>query len=210
MELNLIADYSDYGLDGAAQERLAVLGEVIQGAGLNVTGVKDPEEIEKMHFLDSLSLLKLAVVREADTIGRHRVRRWPSRPASRTCVATGHRHVYRVGRQEVCVYRAHGSCSGTGERQGVLQEGRRARQVRRSGRVRRRRIEGRWASLGGGRVLGATAAGRRSHGGDEGAHIRPRADAWARRAGYTGCRWYGDNPTGPLLRSAGAYGLFGD
>jgi 16S rRNA (guanine527-N7)-methyltransferase len=65
VELTHTADYSDYGLDGAAQVRLAVLGDVIQDAGLNVTGVKDPEEIEKIHFLDSLSLLKLSVVKEA-------------------------------------------------------------------------------------------------------------------------------------------------
>ena len=68
VELKHTADYSAYGLDDAAQGRLAVLGDLILDAGFNVTGIKDPEEIERIHFLDSLSLLKLAVVREAERL----------------------------------------------------------------------------------------------------------------------------------------------
>jgi 16S rRNA (guanine527-N7)-methyltransferase len=65
VDLKHSADYTEYGLDSAIQERLAVLGDVILDASLNITGVKDPGEIEKIHFLDSLSLLRLPAVREA-------------------------------------------------------------------------------------------------------------------------------------------------
>jgi 16S rRNA (guanine527-N7)-methyltransferase len=51
--------YEAYGLDTSAQERLALLGDLVLGAGLNVTGVKTAEGIERTHFLDSLSLLVL-------------------------------------------------------------------------------------------------------------------------------------------------------
>jgi 16S rRNA (guanine527-N7)-methyltransferase len=65
LELKHSAEYTEYGLDGAAQERLGTLGDIVLGAGLNITGVRDPEEIEKIHFLDSLSLLKVPAVRQA-------------------------------------------------------------------------------------------------------------------------------------------------
>lgn len=54
-----------YGLDGPAQRRLALLGDLVLGAGFNITGVKDPAEIERVHFLDSLSLLGLEAVSSA-------------------------------------------------------------------------------------------------------------------------------------------------
>ena len=44
---------------------MAVLGDLLLDAGLNVTGVRDPEEIERIHFLDSLSLLTLKAVMHA-------------------------------------------------------------------------------------------------------------------------------------------------
>jgi 16S rRNA (guanine527-N7)-methyltransferase len=44
---------------------LAVLGDVILGAAFNVTAIHDPEEIERLHFLDSLSLLEVEVVAKA-------------------------------------------------------------------------------------------------------------------------------------------------
>lgn len=53
------------GLDAGALRRLAVLGDLVLSAGLNITGVKDPTEIERVHFLDSLSLLRLEVVSSA-------------------------------------------------------------------------------------------------------------------------------------------------
>ena len=48
--------------------RLEALGDVILGAGFNVTGISDPEEIERTHFLDSLSLLALSAVTSARRI----------------------------------------------------------------------------------------------------------------------------------------------
>jgi 16S rRNA (guanine527-N7)-methyltransferase len=65
VELDHAADYAGYGLDSTGQERLAALGDVILEAGLNITGVRESGEIEKIHFLDSLSLLKLSAIREA-------------------------------------------------------------------------------------------------------------------------------------------------
>jgi 16S rRNA (guanine527-N7)-methyltransferase len=56
------------GLDAAAQHRLAVLGDLILGAGFNVTGLTDPQEIERTHFLDSLSLLDLGCVSSAKSV----------------------------------------------------------------------------------------------------------------------------------------------
>ncbi len=61
-------DYARYGLDELAQSRLASLGDLILEAPLNITGIKDPAEIERVHFLDSLSLLELPMVRSAASI----------------------------------------------------------------------------------------------------------------------------------------------
>jgi 16S rRNA (guanine527-N7)-methyltransferase len=47
---------------------LAALGDTILGAGFNVTGITDPEEIECQHFLDSLSLLELPEVLSARSL----------------------------------------------------------------------------------------------------------------------------------------------
>jgi 16S rRNA (guanine527-N7)-methyltransferase len=52
-------EYSSFGLDEEAQERLSVLGDLIMGAELNITAVRAPADIELFHFLDSLSLLGL-------------------------------------------------------------------------------------------------------------------------------------------------------
>jgi 16S rRNA (guanine527-N7)-methyltransferase len=60
-----VKDYEAYGLDEGAQAKLAVLGDLLLQAPLNVTGLKDPGEIERVHFLDSLSLLTLPQVRPA-------------------------------------------------------------------------------------------------------------------------------------------------
>jgi 16S rRNA (guanine527-N7)-methyltransferase len=65
LELREIQAYSDRGLGGLAQERLAVLGDIIMQAGFNVTAVRGPHEIERVHFLDSLSLLDLDCVNGA-------------------------------------------------------------------------------------------------------------------------------------------------
>jgi 16S rRNA (guanine527-N7)-methyltransferase len=60
--------YSAYGLDAQVQGRLGLLGDLILEAGFNVSGIKDPAEIERSHFLDSLSLLRLRVVSVAGLI----------------------------------------------------------------------------------------------------------------------------------------------
>lgn len=56
------------GLDTEAIHRLAVLGDILVGAEFNVSGVKDPEEIERLHFLDSLSVLEVKAVASAENL----------------------------------------------------------------------------------------------------------------------------------------------
>lgn len=68
MLLTQTARYEEFGLDGAAQQRLALLGDLILGAGFNVTSLKEPQEVERLHFLDSLSLLALPAVLQARRI----------------------------------------------------------------------------------------------------------------------------------------------
>ncbi len=68
MRLLHTSAYESYGLDAAAQEKLATLGDIIMGAGLNITGVREPEAIETIHFLDSLSLVRLSPVASAQKI----------------------------------------------------------------------------------------------------------------------------------------------
>ena len=65
MNLVCTAEYEAYGLSDSAQTGLGTLGDLILAAGINITGVKDPIAIENIHFLDSLSLLKLPAVRSA-------------------------------------------------------------------------------------------------------------------------------------------------
>jgi 16S rRNA (guanine527-N7)-methyltransferase len=68
LDLEHTEDYAGYGLDSAVQERLAILGDLMLGAELNISGIKEPGEIERFHFLDSLSLLRLPDIRSAKTI----------------------------------------------------------------------------------------------------------------------------------------------
>ena len=68
MELTEVEAYSAYGMDADDLRRLAILGDLITAAGFNVSGVKEPTEIERTHFLDSLSLLRLGVVSSAGCI----------------------------------------------------------------------------------------------------------------------------------------------
>jgi len=60
--------YLSRGLDERALAKLSLLGDRLLGAGFNVTALKDGPQIEKMHFLDSLSLLDVAAVRGAASI----------------------------------------------------------------------------------------------------------------------------------------------
>ena len=68
MHLTQTEAYSSYGLDDIAQQRLGDLGDLVTGAGFNITGIKDPGEIERIHFLDSLSLLKLDAFTSAELV----------------------------------------------------------------------------------------------------------------------------------------------
>ena len=68
MELTEKQAYSRHGLDERAQRLLALLGDTIMRAGFNVTGVTEPLEIERIHFLDSLSLLDLDCVASAGIV----------------------------------------------------------------------------------------------------------------------------------------------
>jgi 16S rRNA (guanine527-N7)-methyltransferase len=68
LELTQSEVYSAHGLDAEAQRRLALLGDLTLAAGFNATGVKEPAEVESIHFLDSLSLLALEVVSSATCI----------------------------------------------------------------------------------------------------------------------------------------------
>jgi 16S rRNA (guanine527-N7)-methyltransferase len=68
MELTESQAYAGRGLDQEAQERLSILGDLILDAGFNVTGVTEPREIERMHFLDALSLLELPCILSAQCL----------------------------------------------------------------------------------------------------------------------------------------------
>jgi len=68
VELRETDAYAALHLDAAAQHRLALLGDLLLGARLKVTGITDPREIERAHFLDSLSLLGLECVSSAGSL----------------------------------------------------------------------------------------------------------------------------------------------
>jgi 16S rRNA (guanine527-N7)-methyltransferase len=57
--------YADRGLGPDVVQRLGVLGDLLLAAPFNVTSIREPEAIERFHFLDCLVLLDLAVVRSA-------------------------------------------------------------------------------------------------------------------------------------------------
>jgi len=68
LKLNHDPAYAKYGLDPATRRQLSLLGDLILGAGFNVSGVRDHEEIERTHFLDSLSVLSIGGIAEARDI----------------------------------------------------------------------------------------------------------------------------------------------
>ena len=68
MRLTHAEEYAAFGLDGVGLMRLARLGDLILQAGFNVTGLNKPEDIERQHFLDSLSLLRIPAVRDAERL----------------------------------------------------------------------------------------------------------------------------------------------
>ncbi len=68
MDLTQTAAYSTLGLDADSRRKLATLGDLIREAQLNITGIKEPEDIERLHFLDSLSLLQIEAVASAERL----------------------------------------------------------------------------------------------------------------------------------------------
>jgi 16S rRNA (guanine527-N7)-methyltransferase len=68
VRLTATEEYVQYGLDARAQSRLSILGDLLLEAPLNVTSVSTAEEIERVHFLDSLSLLTIPQVQAACNI----------------------------------------------------------------------------------------------------------------------------------------------
>ena len=68
MKLKFVGAYKEHGLNDESVSVLARLGDLILEAGLNITALTDPEEIERQHFLDSLSLLAIPSVTRARRI----------------------------------------------------------------------------------------------------------------------------------------------
>lgn len=65
MQLVYASEYTEHGLSEDQVRKLGLLGDLLLSAGLNVTAVRDSREIERQHFLDSLSLLRIAGVAAA-------------------------------------------------------------------------------------------------------------------------------------------------
>jgi 16S rRNA (guanine527-N7)-methyltransferase len=65
VELIRTQAYYEKGLQAESITRLSILGDLLLGAGFNVTSITEPETIETFHFLDSLALLDLETVRSA-------------------------------------------------------------------------------------------------------------------------------------------------
>ncbi len=63
MRLTESQAYARRGLGADALVRLSTLGDLLLDAPFNVTSVSDPQEIERVHFLDCLALLDLESVR---------------------------------------------------------------------------------------------------------------------------------------------------
>ena len=68
MLLKETAGYAGWGLSGRQIDSLSAFGDLLLSARSNVTSIRDPHEVEKSHFLDSLSLLDVAEIRGASRI----------------------------------------------------------------------------------------------------------------------------------------------
>jgi 16S rRNA (guanine527-N7)-methyltransferase len=68
MQLTETERFAQAGLDDRALERLSMLGDLLLGAEINVTSVREPLAVERQHFLDSLTLLTLSAVRQATAL----------------------------------------------------------------------------------------------------------------------------------------------
>jgi 16S rRNA (guanine527-N7)-methyltransferase len=65
VELTQTQAYAGRGLSPDAMARLTIFGDFLVDAGFNVTSIREPEAVERLHFLDCLALLDLAAVRSA-------------------------------------------------------------------------------------------------------------------------------------------------
>lgn len=68
MRLTEADKYRSYGLGDVQQGKLSELGDILLSADFNVTRITDPLDIERFHFLDSLSLLSLPCFEDARRI----------------------------------------------------------------------------------------------------------------------------------------------
>jgi 16S rRNA (guanine527-N7)-methyltransferase len=68
MELAETAAYEARGLEGKELRQLRALGDLLLTSGVNVTAIREPQQVECFHFLDSLSLLDLPAVADARTV----------------------------------------------------------------------------------------------------------------------------------------------
>ena len=68
IELKETKAYLERGLSDADVAKLSVFGGLLLASRSNVTAIRDPHEVELTHFLDSLSFVDVAEVREADRI----------------------------------------------------------------------------------------------------------------------------------------------
>jgi 16S rRNA (guanine527-N7)-methyltransferase len=68
MQLKETAGYARWGLSERDMDRLSVFGDLLLSARSNVTAIRDPQKVEKSHFLDSLSLLDVTEIRDASRI----------------------------------------------------------------------------------------------------------------------------------------------
>jgi 16S rRNA (guanine527-N7)-methyltransferase len=63
MELTYSRTYAERGLAPEQIDKLSKLGDLLLNAGFNVTSIREPEDVERFHFLDCLALLDLEAIR---------------------------------------------------------------------------------------------------------------------------------------------------
>jgi len=68
VQFRLTEAFRTLGLSSYALNQLSEFGDLLLGSTTNVSGLRTAEEIEELHFLDSLSLLRLQVVRDAHEV----------------------------------------------------------------------------------------------------------------------------------------------
>ena len=68
MELTYTDAYAARGLAPGQIDGLSTLGDLLLSAAFNVTSIREPADIERFHFLDSLSLLDLGQIQTASRL----------------------------------------------------------------------------------------------------------------------------------------------